>query len=51
MLASRSSSKKTCAHDSTGMSLVDGVYSSNLLHKFIASGGVLGLKTLNKKHS
>ena len=45
VLGSRSSSKKQCAQDSTGMSLVDGVYSSNLLHKFIASGGVLGLKT------
>lgn len=45
VLGSRSSSKKQCAQDSTGMSLVDGVYSNNLLHKLIASGGVLGLKT------
>ena len=49
VLGSRSSSKKQCAQDSTGISLVDGVYSSNLLHKLIASGGVLGLNTCNKK--
>lgn len=47
VLGSRSSSKKQCAQDSTGISLVDGVYSSNLLHRLIASGGVLGLNTCN----
>lgn len=49
VLGSRSSSKKQCAQDSTGISLVDGVYSSNLLHRLIASGGVLGLNTCNWK--
>ena len=49
VLGSRSSSKKQCAQDSTGISLVDGVYSSNLLHRLIASGGVLGLNTCNQK--
>lgn len=42
---SLSSSKKQCAHDSMGFSLPDGVYSKSLLHRLIASAGVLGLNT------
>ena len=45
MFASLSSSKNGWAQASIGLSLLDGVYSNNLLHRLMAPGGVLGLKT------
>lgn len=46
LLGSRSSSKNVCAHASSGDMRVDGVYSSSLLVRCMASGGVRGRNTL-----
>ena len=45
VFGSRSSLKNACAHASRGLILDFGVYSSSLLHSWIASGGVLGRNT------
>lgn len=49
VLGWRSSSKKACAHASRGDSLVTGVYSSSREQRAMASGGVRGLNTWQKR--
>lgn len=48
LFGSRNSSKKGCAHASKGVIRALGVYSSSLLARAMASGGVLGLNTFLK---